>query len=258
MSLKSIILLLALVVVAWVCVAWRAPAIERAIQKKAQGRLHGMALSAVSARADGRDVELTGTIPDGVEADAVVREVDGLWGVRRVKANFTSARSEPTEAELDEPGPPSEPPSPPPEPAANAAPIPERTFEDPKAKALHENLKAALERRRIEFLLESDEISPEGLGAVDAVAKILREDRDFVVEIQGHADSTGSEAFNLRLSEQRAQSVVRALIERGIEPKRLVPLGFGSSRPIASNDTEEGRAKNRRIEFHVLEEATFQ
>jgi OOP family OmpA-OmpF porin len=73
------------------------------------------------------------------------------------------------------------------------------------------------------------------------------------VEIAGYADSSGSEAFNMQLTQRRAESVRRYLIAGGIESYRLVAKGYGEADPIASNDTPEGRAKNRRVELHGLD-----
>ena len=72
------------------------------------------------------------------------------------------------------------------------------------------------------------------------------------IEISGHTDSKGSATYNLKLSEARAKSVVDFLIRSGIEPSRLSYKGYGFLKPIASNDTEEGRQQNRRTEFKVL------
>ncbi len=72
------------------------------------------------------------------------------------------------------------------------------------------------------------------------------------IEIAGHTDSVGSEMYNLRLSEARANAVRDYLIQHGISPDRLIAKGYGESRPIAPNTTREGRAKNRRVEFTVI------
>jgi outer membrane protein OmpA-like peptidoglycan-associated protein len=72
------------------------------------------------------------------------------------------------------------------------------------------------------------------------------------IEIAGHTDSRGSEDYNRRLSQGRTQAVVDYLISQGIAPHRLRAVGYGESRPIDTNDTEEGRAKNRRVEFTVV------
>jgi OOP family OmpA-OmpF porin len=73
------------------------------------------------------------------------------------------------------------------------------------------------------------------------------------VEVSGHTDSMGSPESNFTLSVARARSVVAFLVERGVMPGRITSVGFGDTRPIAPNDTEAGRARNRRIEFHILE-----
>ena len=69
-----------------------------------------------------------------------------------------------------------------------------------------------------------------------------------VFEIAGHTDSTGPEAYNLRLSVRRARAVKEFLVKCGIEAQRLIPKGYGEDRPLASNETKEGRRKNRRVE----------
>lgn len=72
------------------------------------------------------------------------------------------------------------------------------------------------------------------------------------IEIGGHTDGKGSEAYNLRLSENRAKAVVDYLVSKGVDPKRLKYKGYGKTMPVDSNDTEEGRAKNRRVEFKII------
>ena len=72
-------------------------------------------------------------------------------------------------------------------------------------------------------------------------------------EVRGHTDSAGDRAFNIRLSEERAAAVAEYLAARGIPRDRLDPVGFGPDEPVASNDTRDGRAANRRIEFKMIE-----
>ena len=74
-----------------------------------------------------------------------------------------------------------------------------------------------------------------------------------IVEVAGHTDSIGTEEYNEGLSQRRAQSVLDYLVEQGINASRMTAKGYGESQPIASNDTSEGRAKNRRTELVVLE-----
>jgi outer membrane protein OmpA-like peptidoglycan-associated protein len=88
--------------------------------------------------------------------------------------------------------------------------------------------------------------SQEQLGHV---VVLLKENPDLVVEVQGHTDGEGSEDYNLELSQRRAETVVDFLTLFGIDPARLTAKGYGESKPVESNDTEEGRAKNRRVEL---------
>ncbi len=78
-------------------------------------------------------------------------------------------------------------------------------------------------------------------------------DKSIVVEIQGYTDSTGDESYNKDLSQYRAESIRDYLIRRGIKPERLITNGYGEQFPIASNSTREGRIKNRRVEFALME-----
>jgi OOP family OmpA-OmpF porin len=73
-----------------------------------------------------------------------------------------------------------------------------------------------------------------------------------VVEISGHTDNTGEAVANLQLSQQRAEAVRTELVQEGVDPSMLVAKGYGSAKPIADNDTEEGRLANRRIEYQVV------
>jgi OOP family OmpA-OmpF porin len=103
------------------------------------------------------------------------------------------------------------------------------------------------------LLFESDSfaVDPDALSEIEGVAAVLEANPDLRIRIEGHADSTGSEAYNQRLSEKRADAVKRSLEAAGIEPERLEAQGFGEGRPVASNDTPESRTGNRRIEFTI-------
>ncbi|MEO0100804.1 MAG: OmpA family protein [candidate division WOR-3 bacterium] len=98
-------------------------------------------------------------------------------------------------------------------------------------------------------------IRPESYRLLDEAAQILKDNPKIKVEIQGHTDNIGSDAYNQKLSERRAQAVANYFIsQHGIDEKRLRVVGYGETKPIASNETEEGRALNRRVEFVVLSE----
>lgn len=92
-------------------------------------------------------------------------------------------------------------------------------------------------------------LKPEGERTVDEIAKMLKSNAGLRIRIEGHTDNVGSAPANKTLSENRARTVMSALIGRGIDAGRLAAAGLGSERPIADNRTEEGRAKNRRVEL---------
>lgn len=92
-------------------------------------------------------------------------------------------------------------------------------------------------------------IRPESFGILDVVVQVLRDYPNFRIEVQGHTDSRGNDAQNLRLSQARAESVRTYLVSHGIDAARLSARGYGETSPIESNLTEAGRASNRRVEF---------
>ena len=96
------------------------------------------------------------------------------------------------------------------------------------------------------------ELKPQFYPALNNVASTLREYNQTIVEVSGHTDSIGSEAVNQRLSEQRAASVGNYLIGQGLQRERFEIVGMGKRYPVASNDTDAGRALNRRVEIRVL------
>ena len=79
----------------------------------------------------------------------------------------------------------------------------------------------------------------------------MKETPDAIVEISGHTDSQGDDDYNKKLSERRANAVVEYLVKRGIASDRLKATGFGETKSVSTNDTEEGRANNRRVEMTV-------
>jgi len=126
--------------------------------------------------------------------------------------------------------------------------------EDPKKNGCPEARIEAGEIKIIEqikFRTGSTQILPESDSILTAVAKILSDNPEIKVRVEGHTDNRGSAAMNMALSSRRAASVVSWLVKHGIEPQRLTSKGHGLSRPVASNATEAGRQNNRRVEFHI-------
>ncbi len=104
----------------------------------------------------------------------------------------------------------------------------------------------------ITFATDSAEIRPQFRRTLDELAASIQQYPNTVVRVEGHTDSTGSASHNQNLSLNRAESVTSYLSRSGVESSRLQPVGYGFSRPIATNDTAEGRAQNRRVEILIL------
>ncbi len=104
----------------------------------------------------------------------------------------------------------------------------------------------------ITFALNSADLNAQFYSALEGVALVLKEYNKTVVEIAGHTDSSGSDAYNLQLSQRRAQAVASYLTGQGVKTERLITVGAGEAYPIASNDTEQGRAANRRVELTIV------
>ena len=101
----------------------------------------------------------------------------------------------------------------------------------------------------ITFEVGKADLKPESMVEIGRIAKLMQENPGLEFEVQGHCDATGSDKVNDPLSQKRAEAIVAALVEQGIAQARLTPVGKGSHVPVASNSTDEGRAKNRRVEF---------
>ena len=110
---------------------------------------------------------------------------------------------------------------------------------------------------RIQFENGKATLTPESEPILTAVARLLEEHSEIQkLDIQGHTDGRGQHGSNLLLSERRAAAVVRWLVDHGIAAERLSSRGFGPDRPLEGNDTDLGRLRNRRVEFHVVERTT--
>jgi len=104
----------------------------------------------------------------------------------------------------------------------------------------------------ITFDTDSSRLNAKFTDTLDSVALVLGEFPKTMIDIVGHTDSTGAESYNLRLSEDRAASVRNYLLAKGIRAERMIARGLGESMPIATNETAEGRALNRRVELALV------
>jgi len=104
----------------------------------------------------------------------------------------------------------------------------------------------------VTFATNSSDLSPAFFNVLNSVGKVLAEYEQTVVEVAGHTDSTGSDAYNQGLSERRARSVTAYLSSQGVIEQRLITLGMGETRPVADNSSAAGRQANRRVEITMV------
>ena len=104
----------------------------------------------------------------------------------------------------------------------------------------------------ITFATNSADLSANFFAVLDSVSKVLEEFDQTVVEVAGHTDSTGTDAYNQTLSVRRAASVGTYIVNRGVIAERIIEVGLGESLPIASNETDAGRRLNRRVELTLV------
>ncbi len=101
------------------------------------------------------------------------------------------------------------------------------------------------------FGVNSSALKPGSLDELNRVARVLNQYPQTTITIAGHTDSTGSQEYNQKLSERRAEAVKNALVGMGVSPSRMTAVGYGKTRPIADNSTESGRQMNRRVEILI-------
>ncbi len=104
----------------------------------------------------------------------------------------------------------------------------------------------------VTFDVDSSALKPSFRATLDDIAASMNQYPDSLIDVYGHTDSTGSDAYNQSLSERRASTVANYLVSRGVSAARIRSQGFGETMPVASNDTIEGRARNRRVEIKIV------
>lgn len=142
-------------------------------------------------------------------------------------------------------GTPPAPPPPPPKKEEPPAPPPRVEVRDNKIEF----------KEKIQFETNKATILPQSFSLLDDIVKVIKENPHIKkIAIEGHASAEGDAKHNLTLSDERAKSVMKYCVDHGIDAARLAAKGFGVTRPIADNATEEGREKNRRVEFNIVEQ----
>ena len=109
--------------------------------------------------------------------------------------------------------------------------------------------KARVRINNIFFDFDKYELKPESYPELDRLAEFIKKNKPYLVRIEGHTDNSGTLEYNMNLSKLRAQSVLNYLLNNGLNKELLVAIGFGMLNPIADNNSEENKAKNRRVEI---------
>jgi len=141
--------------------------------------------------------------------------------------------------------PPAPPPPPPPKAEEPPPPPPRVEVRDNKIEF----------KEKIQFENNKSVILPQSFSLLDDIVKVIKDNEHIKkIAIEGHASAEGDAKRNLTLSDERAKAVMKYCVDHGIDAKRLTAKGFGITKPIADNATEEGREKNRRVEFNIIEQ----
>jgi OOP family OmpA-OmpF porin len=176
--------------------------------------------------------------------------INKVWLLLVALAFAAGCATEPAQPEPKPAPPPAPKPAPPPAPKPAPAPAPEQPKPAPeKPKPVAEKVTFAAD---VLFDFDKSVIKPEGRSKLDDISGKAKGINLEVVIAIGHADSTGSDAYNQRLSVRRAESVKAYLVSKGIEANRVYTEGKGEKQPVADNKTRDGRAKNRRVEIEVI------
>tara|TARA_R110002074_G_scaffold389669_1_gene573122 strand:+ start:1662 stop:2525 length:864 start_codon:yes stop_codon:yes gene_type:complete len=246
----------------------KAQEIQQDIQTRTSQNLLGSEhASAVIATTDGRDVTLKGVVDNQqamMTAEKIARQTAGVRQVNNqisvskqeasanppVSETISSAKLEPMPEEF----------APLPELKAKVEAMPEE-FAPLEDEVIQTDQETAIEQAQekfsqldfsnITFEKNSTALTPIAQQTLDSAAQALLENPSVNISVEGHTDSSGNPELNLKISKQRAESVFNYLVDAGIEATRIEANGFGDQFPIAPNETEAGRIKNRRIEIKV-------
>ena len=125
------------------------------------------------------------------------------------------------------------------------------TLPGAEVERVGEGIKVTMKENMVNFGFDSSDLTSAAKANLDKLAQVLKNNMDTNINIYGHTDSKGTDAYNLSLSERRAAAVKSYLVAQGVSSSRMFTMGVGEKEPVASNDTDAGRAENRRVEFAI-------
>ncbi|MFK7816507.1 MAG: OmpA family protein [Gammaproteobacteria bacterium] len=239
---KPLIILLGIILIAilgYFCIYKHSPEIQSDIDTRTNAALAEQGLEYIEVDTDGRDIVLTGEVLNETIRQQADEHAKNVPGVRIVDNQLTITAAAPA-----------------PEIIIEKESEVEEAIEAPKLEALPEytcqqEFNTLLDASKINFSTNSAEIDISSTNLLINLIDVANQCPETNIEISGHTDSRGSDDYNLRLSQSRATSVMKYLINNGIDSNRLRAVGYGETNPIADNESDEGLAKNRRIEFNV-------
>lgn len=209
------------------------PAIETDLLQRTRQSLSEAGLPADGVRFQGRDGILTGSVTDENMAGHLVDIVSRVSGVRTVANHLVVVSSVPVESSIPE----------------TPTPV-SKDPHQPSQKYPIEQVDLSV----IHFDYSKAELDPDATAALDEVTALLLEDPKLKIEVSAHTDDTGTALGNMAVTQARAEAIRNYLLSKGIKAEQVTAQGYGSVRPVAENNTAEGREKNRRVEITVLEE----
>jgi outer membrane protein OmpA-like peptidoglycan-associated protein len=212
--------LMAFAILGYFCVYPHNHHIQADINERTAAALQQAGLNA-KVQTDGRDIVLTGTVPTEEVKKRAGEIAAATWGVNSVDNRLIVEQ------------------------AKVLTPV------QVAAKSCQAKFNELLGGQKIEFQTDNAEINPSSHKLLDSLVAVAKECPEARIQIAGHTDNKGSAAYNQKLSERRAGSVVAYLKQKGIAAARLTAVGFGLTKPIADNNTPAGMQQNRRIEFNV-------
>ncbi len=127
----------------------------------------------------------------------------------------------------------------------------EESLPGAEVERVGEGIRVSLPESIVNFGFDSSNLTAAAKVNLDKLAVVLKNNPDTNINVYGHTDSKGTDDYNQKLSERRASSVKSYLVTNGVAPSRLFAMGMGEQEPVASNDTDQGRAQNRRVEFAI-------
>jgi OOP family OmpA-OmpF porin len=199
---------------------------------------------------------------DDAGADGHLRDYIGTLGFQYAFGSAPVRAPEPASPPPAPPPPPAQPPVPPPPPPPQDSDNDGVTDDQDKCPQTPAGVavdatgcprQGSITLEGVTFELNSAQLTASSSAVLDTLARDLKKYPRLRIELQGHTDSSGSDEYNMRLSQQRADAVRAYLIAQGVPASQLVARGYGESQPIDDNTTSQGRARNRRVVMHVLE-----